>query len=151
MLAVQTAWTLTKVRPENPLLPQCRQPSKALLQLTASLLSPFRRSTFMWCILTCMLLARIRKAQKEATSSLSKYGKAVDKTFEGSITKLTATTLSPGPDLDFAIADHLLRLGRWSLAQQFVATSEADVSLFASFRGLHSHTTPCFPDWRDTP
>eukprot|EP00035_Acanthoeca_spectabilis_P036198 m.38297 g.38297 ORF g.38297 m.38297 type:complete len:394 (-) comp7801_c0_seq1:2222-3403(-) len=71
--------------------------------------------------------SKIRKAQKEATSSLSKYGKAVDKTFEGSITKLTATTLSPGPDLDFAIADHLLRLGRWSLAQQFVATSEADI------------------------
>ena len=74
-------------------------------------------------------MCRIRKAHKDVNSSISKYGKAIDKSFESSVTKLTSSPLPEGPDLDFALVDSMLRLGRWSLAKDFIESSNAVVRL----------------------
>jgi hypothetical protein len=138
--------------------------------------------------LATLMPCRIRKAQKETTSTLNKYGKVIDKVFVTSTSKaststlalcvcvfaftvcvcvwggggmlksnvcstrrslshrshlshslflavtlrclpaqITSTSLPPSAHLDHTIVDHLLRMGRCSLAEKFIASSLADV------------------------
>eukprot|EP00040_Diaphanoeca_grandis_P000876 m.16727 g.16727 ORF g.16727 m.16727 type:complete len:390 (+) comp11171_c0_seq1:241-1410(+) len=64
----------------------------------------------------------VKKHNKEVASSLSKYGKSIDKVFETNLTKISQSTVFQDKQecLNQSIIEHFLREGRWSLGEGFM-------------------------------
>jgi len=81
---------------------------------------------------------KLKQSNKELSSSLSKYGKSIDKIFETNLTKISQNTVFQDKQeyLNRSIVEHFLREGRWTLGEGLMNGTgiEVDNNRMAQFK-----------------